>query len=93
MTKAQLLQLYAERYPEDKEGSRAVWASQFLRFISELPVGDTVVTYDPDRRSYLLGVLGSQYEWAPGTVPAKPHVRRVEWAYEIPRAAIGVAVT
>jgi predicted Mrr-cat superfamily restriction endonuclease len=31
----ELLALYAEKYPEETEGSRAVWASQLLRFIGE----------------------------------------------------------
>lgn len=89
-TKADLLRLYAEHYPEEKEASRGVWASQFLRFLSDLQVGDGVMTYDPDRRAYLLGTIRSPYEWAPGAVSGMPHVRRVEWTHEVLRSAIGI---
>jgi restriction system protein len=90
ITKAALLQLYAEKYPEDKEGSRASWASQLLRLATEVQVGDAVLTYDAERRVYLLGKIVSPYEWMPGVVEGLPHVRKVEWTHEVARSAVSV---
>jgi hypothetical protein len=72
MTKQALLKLYAEKYPDAKEASRASWASQLLRLATEIAVGDTVLTYDPDARVYLIGKVTSGYEWMPGPVDGFP---------------------
>ena len=87
-TKDELLKLYATYYPEDKEGSRASWASQLTRFLGEVKVGDPVVTFDRDRRLYLLGKVTSEYQWQPDLVKGKPHLRRVEWSQQSPRDAL-----
>lgn len=79
VTKEQLLRLYAVKYPEAGENTLASWASQTLRFVTKLKVGDDVVTWDRERRRYLLGKITSEYEWAPKLVPDVPHVRRVKW--------------
>jgi restriction system protein len=85
ISKEELLRRYAEHYPAQPEGSRAVWASQLFRLISEIKVGDEVATYDRDRRRYVLGEVTSEYEWLPNAVPEMPHVRRVKWTRETPR--------
>jgi len=89
--KDDLLHLYAEKYPEYKDASRASWASQLIRFISELRIGDTVVTFDRGRRFYFLGTITSEYEWAPTLVEENPHVRRVQWTHQVPRDLLTVA--
>lgn len=91
VTKAALLALYAQHYPEDKEGSRAVWASQLLRFVTEIQAQDAVLTYDPDQRVYLVGKITSGYEWLPTLVKDRPHARRVHWTHEVSRSAVSVA--
>ncbi len=90
ITKVALLHLYAEKYPEEKEASRAVWASQLLRFVTEIQIGDSVLTYDPDPRAYLLGQITSTYEWLPDVVKERPHARRVHWTHEVSRSAVSV---
>jgi restriction system protein len=89
--KDDLLHLYAERYPDFKEASRASWASQLMRFIGEIQVGDKVVTFDRDRRLYLFGTTTSEYEWAPTLIEENPHVHRVQWTHQVPRDLLSVA--
>jgi len=89
--KEELLRLYAQKYPEMKDGSRQTWASQFLRFISEIKSGDTVVTFDRDRRLYFVGTILSDYEWAPDLIDGFPHVRRIRWTYQVPRDLLAAA--
>jgi restriction system protein len=90
ITKDDLLRLYFEKYPEEKEGSRAAWASQLMRLLGEVKIGDTVVTFDRDRRLYLVGTITSDYEWVP-QIGNTPHIRRVKWTHEVPRDLLTVA--
>ncbi len=91
VTKDELLKLYAEKYPSEKEGSRASWASQLLRLITEAKVGDEVVCSDRDRRRYILGKITSEYEWLPDEDGRNPHVRRVKWTHEVARDSLSAA--
>src|SRR5260370_9843402 len=83
--KDELLRLFAEKYPDEKAGSRASWASQVMRFIGEIKAGDTVVTFDRARRLYFLAVITSDYEWQPRLLEDKPHIRRVKWTHHASR--------
>jgi restriction system protein len=77
--------MYAEKYPEEGENTRASWASQMLRFVTKLKIGDDVVTWDRERRLYVVGKITSDYEWAPNVLADAPHVRRVKWTGAAPR--------
>jgi restriction system protein len=79
LKKSDLLRLFAEKYPEMKEGARQTWSSQVFRFLSEIRTGDAVVTFDNEQRLYFLGTVTSDYEWNEGLVPDMPHVRRAQW--------------
>ncbi len=86
-TKDELLALFAEHYPKEKEGSRAAWASQLFRLLTEVKVGDPIVVGDPERRRYILGTVNSEY------VPLElngslMHARRVQWTQEVSRDAL-----
>lgn len=85
VTKDGLLKLFAEKYPEEKEGTRASWASQLFRFVSEMKSDDEVIFFDRERRRYVVGKISSDYQWAPNGVDGKPHTRSVVWAHEVAR--------
>lgn len=86
-TKEDLLKLYGEKYPEEKEASRASWASQLLRLMTEVKIGDDVTCADRERRRYLLGKITSDYEWLE-IVPSRPHARRVSWTHVVQRDSL-----
>lgn len=88
MTRDDLLRRYAENHPDRKNSS---FANQLYRFLAEMQAGDRVVTYDREKRSYSMGTIQSEYQWAPGEVDGKPHVRRVEWTHQIPRDALSLS--
>jgi restriction system protein len=90
VTKDDLRGRFAKVYPDEKEGSRESWASQILRFISEIKVGDDVVTGDRDRRRYVLGKVKSDYQWNSNNA-AERHYRRVDWTHEVSRDALSTA--
>lgn len=91
MKKADLLRHYAEQYPEEREGSQASSVSQLLRFLTEFAVGDQAVSYDRDRRRYIIGEITSEYEWQPELFPPLPHIRRVRWTHEVSRDDLSTA--
>lgn len=84
-SKADLVVRLAQAYPDEKEGTHGNWAGTLLRFAYELAVGDSVITYDPERRRYLVGTLTSGYEWQPQLVENKPNVRHVKWTHQVAR--------
>ncbi len=76
---AELRDALAKVYPEQKSGAWQNAASVLWRFAHTLKVGDTVVTFDRQRREYLLGEIASDYRYEPETVPEHPHLRSVKW--------------
>jgi restriction system protein len=80
-----LLARMKEKYPDAKDGARLVWASQLIRFVSELKPGDHVLTGDPERRIYHYGQISSEYQWDLKAIPLMPHVHRVTWTHEVAR--------
>jgi len=74
-----------EQWPEISLQSAAMAAGQLHRFRSEMKVGDTVVTYDPGRRVYLVGKIVGEYERDPSIDEEDPNIRRVAWEGEVSR--------
>lgn len=89
--KAELVTRMAQLYPDEKEGTHRTWAGTLLRFAYELATGDTVLTYDPERRRYVVGTLTSGYEWQPQLVEDTPHVRHVKWTHQVARDVLSTA--
>ena len=89
-TKSQLLRRYQTTYPDQSAGSAQTGVSQVLRFLKEIKVGDTVVTYDRDRRIYYIGKVLSQTMWSPDKVPNMPRVRQVNWTHRVLRDRLSV---
>lgn len=87
----------AERYravePGLKAGSYVAGASQVWRFVNEIAVGDYVVSYSPENRTYLIGkVTGESRQMPEWTDIGLPIVRDVNWeANEIDRDSLSVS--
>jgi restriction system protein len=79
-----------EQWPELSLQSAAMAAGQIHRFRSEMKVGDTVVTYDPGRRVYLVGKIAGEYELDPTVDKEDPNIRRVTWEGEVSRDLLSV---
>lgn len=75
--------LMERTYPDHKPNTRTVWASHIRRFLREVRIGDTVVTYDRHRESYFIGTIDSDVEWHDGH--PNPRWRRVTWQFSVPR--------
>lgn len=60
-------------------------AGQIYRFLSEIQVGDKVVTYDSGQRIYHVGTIASPAKYKEGVVPLYPRIRDVKWEGKIDR--------
>lgn len=80
-----------QQWPQLSLQSAAMAAGQIHRFRSEIRIGDTVVTYDPGRRVYLVGKIVGDYEIDPSVDEEDPNVRRVQWDGEVSRDLLSVS--
>lgn len=70
--------LVAEAYPTAKPGAIPVWAGILVRFISEMEVGDYVISPNKADRTLNFGVVDSDFYVEPG-IETHPNRRRVRW--------------
>jgi restriction system protein len=64
---------------------------QLYRFVREMKIGETVITYDTSSRVYLIGSISSGYEYQAGLIEDQPNIRRVSWMGSVPRDALSVS--
>jgi restriction system protein len=76
--------LVKETYLDSKKAQVSISAGQIRRFLFDFQQGDKVVSYDPDKRSYLVGEILSGYKFAP-SVCEYPNIRNVKWLGEVDR--------
>lgn len=60
-----LIQAYKNLQPGIKDGTAVSGASQVYRFVNEINTGDTVVTYSPANRTYLVGRFTGASQYRP----------------------------
>ena len=80
--------------PRQGPGARPNIVGMLRRFCCEIRVGDVVVTYDPRRREYHVGIVRSDAEnemtfWQNG-YKELGYVRSIEWAHVVPRDGLSV---
>jgi restriction system protein len=80
----------AHTYPTMRKAQAAASTGQPFRFVREIKLGDTVVTYDRSERTYLVGTVKSEYEFAPGESAEQPNIRRVNWRGNVDRDDLSV---
>ncbi len=59
-----------------------------FKFRSGMQQGDKVVTYDTEKREYLIGKIIGDYEYGKKIFDEFPHTRRVEWLGRISRDSL-----
>lgn len=82
VTDAELERRFQQAYPQDREGSRKVGAAQVKRFTRDIKVGDPVMTYDPEQRTYFLGTITNEAMWREGEAS---RYRKVDWKQRVYR--------
>lgn len=75
----EVLDRVSAAYPDQTERQNEVGAAQIWRFLSEVGVGDSVITYDPATRLYHLGKITGAPRYAPADIEQLPVQRAVAW--------------
>ncbi len=83
----ELKRRFLESYPAEKEGWRFVGAAMVRRFAREIHLGDSIATWDRNRRVYPLGTVTGGLEWQNHELP---RVRKVQWTHEVDRDQLSV---
>lgn len=84
-SRADLVLEVAKSYPDKSEQQINVSAGQIWRFMSELAVGDAVLTYEPATRLYHLGEITGPAVYRPEEIELLPVQRPVRWTTSVSR--------
>lgn len=89
-TDAELRQAYIEHYGNAKPGRTGNAVGMIRKFCNVIQAGDTVITYSPEIRQYLVGVDQGQCEFLSKDqqVEDYAHVRWVKWKGKVSRDAL-----
>lgn len=86
----ELRHAYVEHHGNAKPGRTANAVAMIRKFCDVIKPGDTVITYSPELREYLIGVDQGQYEFlsSDSQVDDYAHVRWVKWEGKVSRDAL-----
>ena len=93
LTKTKTTEDIREKYlanrSDDKKGAANNAVAMIFKFRHGIKIGDWVLTYNREKREYLLGKVTSDYLFDPKLVSSDyPHVRKVSWEHYISRDAL-----
>lgn len=89
-TRKGIADLVASAWPDTKPQAIAMIAGQLHRFVNEIAPGDTIVTYDPSRRVYLIGEVSGPYRYDAVIDPEDAQYRPARWQGEVSRDLLSV---
>ncbi|MEX2531417.1 MAG: restriction endonuclease [Gemmatimonadota bacterium] len=81
----------ATAYPEMKPGAIASSASMVYKFRAVIDRGDKVITYDPEKREYLLGTINGDYQYRADLLQGHPNTRKAQWDSRLSRDDLSTA--
>lgn len=90
-TRSEVLERVAAAYPDHTDQQNHVGAGQVWRFLDEVAVGDSVLTYDPATRLYHVGEISGPPRYAPEEIEALPVQRAVQWRAAVSRDTLSQA--
>lgn len=82
-SKAELENLYRRTYPESSDGQIKNAVGQIDTFLHKFAINDQVLTFDREKRRYLLGVIRSTPKYSPDNIEDLCTIRDVEWTSKI----------
>lgn len=87
MPRNEIVQLYMDKRPDRSLPSAIAGAGQVWRFLNEMAAGDSIATYSPDNRTYLVGEIQGPAAYQADTADqGMALVRPVKWsAIEVER--------
>lgn len=88
--KKEIMALAIKAYPDEKKGTIASGVSQIYRFCSEFQVGDRIITYNNEKRIYLVGTITSEPKYKKSIFEGLDHFREVKWDGSVLRDKLSV---
>lgn len=79
VSREEIKEKYNREYPDDGPPKAGNAVSMIYNFCQVFAVNQRVVTYDPEKREYLIGTITSDYFYDTDKIPDFPHLRRVDW--------------
>lgn len=77
-------------WPELKSSQRSKFVSTVFRYLSEVKVGDKVVSYDSGKRIYNVGTIESDPFYDESLISNLPRCRKVKWEGEVERDLLSI---
>lgn len=90
-TREAIRDLYGKAYPDSKPGKASNAVAMIFKFRSTLQTEDRVISYDPSKREYLVGMVTSDYFYDPKQIDGFPHIRKVKWDGRVSRDKLPVS--
>lgn len=81
----QMRDTVASAYPSAKPGWLTMASGMVFKFVAVLEQSDPIVTYDPEKREYIVGKIAGHYRYQPGLILDFPHIRPVRWEHRVSR--------
>jgi restriction system protein len=83
--KEEITKRYKILHPVETDAQVRNAVLQIYRFIHEISIDDTVITYDGGNRIYEIGIIRSDVIWNQNKIPELPRTRSVQWIKTIQR--------
>ena len=88
-SRADLIERYKQAFPSLSDSKAVNAASQLYRFHHEMREGDSLLTYDPSTRRYVIGTFSSSARFDPEAITMS-YRRSVEWQSKVSRDSLSV---
>lgn len=89
-TREQAIQLVKDTWPDYKPMKAVVSGSQLNKIANVIRIGDRVITYDPSKRLYYIGVVTGDYQHVATAEDELANQRSVDWKNKIDRDQLSV---
>ncbi len=90
-SRTEAVKLYHTANPEFSKGKAGIGGGQLYRFVTEIKINDRVITYNPSRRVYHVGIIAGEHVYDPQVIPELPSYRKVKWEGEVLRDLLSVS--
>ena len=90
-SKDEIRALVEAAFPDNRPGQTRASAGQVGRFVLDVSIGDPVLTYDSEKREFLVGEITGDYKYDAKLVPEHPHTRTAKWIGRVSRDDLTVA--
>jgi len=90
-SKDELAALHQKAYADQKIGKQRLDIGMINRFRFDIQIGDYVITYNPEYRTYSIGEILSGYQYKTDSPGGYNHIRNVSWIGKVERNSLSTS--